>query len=109
MPAFVDSAKKNETSASNYTRHLTSIWIAVLPTTFNFFGPIFSEDIFMTAFNDPNTILDAKLPWTIWGATTEVANFIHNTELRRLPMIRTQAVRHELNQEPRLFGAIFTY
>lgn len=63
----------------------------------------------MSVFNDPNAIVEAKLPWTIWGVTTEVANFIYNPELRRLLMIRNQHVRHELNQEARLFCVIFTY
>ncbi|KAF3405366.1 hypothetical protein DPV78_003158 [Talaromyces pinophilus] len=40
------------------------------------------------------------------GATTEVANFIHNPEFRRLPMIRNQSVRLEINHEARLFGAM---
>ena len=110
MPPFAESLETSETSAFNCTRRFTMfIWNTVLQTTFNFFGPVFSEETFMAAFNDPNAILEAKLPWTILGGTTEVANFIHNPDLRRLPMIRNQSVRHELNQEAGLFGASFTY
>lgn len=60
----------------------------------------------MKNFNDPTKIAEAELPCTIWGVTTEVANFIHDTELRRLPMIRNPFVRRELNQEAGLCGAI---
>jgi hypothetical protein len=63
----------------------------------------------MKVFNNTGKIAEAKPPWTIWGATTEVANFIHSTELRCLPMIRNQLVRKELNQEAGFFGALFTY
>lgn len=85
------------------------IWNVILQTVYDYMGPAFGKDTFMSIFNNPTAISDAKLPWTIWGASTEVVNFIHNTELRRLPMIRNQFVRHELNREASLFGAIFMY
>ena len=67
MPAFFESAEKNETTAFNCTRCFMSIWNAVLQTTFNFFRPFFSEDTFMSAFNDPHAILEAK-PHGQYGA-----------------------------------------
>lgn len=67
MPPFAESSDNMETSAFAYTRRFTMfIWNAVLQTTFNLFGPIFSQETFMAAFNDPSAILEAKLPWTIW-------------------------------------------
>lgn len=58
----------------------------------------------MKHFNDHFRIEEARLPWTIWGSTTEYANFVHNSELRRLPMIRNSFVRHDLNREAALMG-----
>lgn len=63
----------------------------------------------MKYFNNPDKIRDARLPWTIWGTTTEFAHFVHNTELRRLPMIRNRFVRQDLRREASLWGAIFAY
>lgn len=63
----------------------------------------------MKHFNDPEKIREARLPWTIWGTTTEFAHFVHNTELRRLPMLRNRFVRQGLHREASLWGSIFTY
>jgi hypothetical protein len=110
FPSYAGQGDTNEGSGFEYTKRFSMpIWNTVLQTTFDYLGPAFSLDTFMKHFNDPNKIIEAKLPWTIWGSTTEVANFIHNSELRRLPMIRNAFVLQELNEEARLFGAIFTY
>lgn len=54
-------------------------------------------------------ILEALLTWTIWGATTEFAHFVHNAELRRLPMIRKRFVRQDLRREAALWGSNLAY
>lgn len=99
-----------EQSAAEYTQRFTfPVWNTILQTVFDYLGPAFSTDSFMKHFNDPAMILEARLPWTIWGATTEFAHFVHNPELRRLPMIRNRFVRQDLRREAALWGAIFAY
>lgn len=63
----------------------------------------------MEYFNNTEKIRDAELLWTIWGTTNEFSHFVHNTELRRLPMIRNRFVRQDLRREASLCGAIFAY
>lgn len=76
-----------DTAAFEYTRRFTMpIWNAVLNLAFDYMGPIFLEPSFMKYYNNPQKIYEAKLPWTIWDAVTEVSNFGHNSELRRLPI-----------------------
>lgn len=59
----------------------------------------------MKHFNDPSRIEEARLPWTIWGSTTEYANFVQDSEMQRLPMMRNPFLRHHLNLEAALMGA----
>ncbi|PCG93943.1 Hypothetical protein PENO1_081070 [Penicillium occitanis (nom. inval.)] len=96
--------------AKDYMHRLTfPVWNTILQATFDYHGAAFSKETFMKHFNDPSRIGEARLPWTIWGSTTEYANFVHNSELRRLPMIRNSFVRHGLNREAALMGALFGY
>ncbi|KAF3402855.1 hypothetical protein DPV78_004017 [Talaromyces pinophilus] len=96
--------------AKDYMHRFTfPVWNTILQATFDYHGAAFSKETFMKHFNDRSRIEEARLPWTIWGSTTEYANFVHNSELRRLPMIRNSFVRHGLNREAALMGALFGY
>lgn len=63
----------------------------------------------MSHFNDRSRIEEMKKPWTIWGTVIEVADFVHNAEVRRIEALHTSAFRNLINEQDGLFGALVTY
>ncbi|KAL4966738.1 uncharacterized protein BDV14DRAFT_34454 [Aspergillus stella-maris] len=72
-PLTTDSS---QTAAYEYMRRFFSPqWYSILSTTPRYIGPVFSQLTFMREYNTEAKIVEARLPWTIWG----------NVRVRQLP------------------------